>query len=245
MPASMTPNAQSPSMPATLSGRPISLLKFPAVRAVFPAAASASATSSFVLVLPTEPVTPTTRADTVARYPAANRPSAASTSSTRRKPPSPGSFPTGKSSRTTAPAPAAETAARKSWPSARSPLSAKNKSPGPARRLSTPSARSGPDGLRGCHRPRPHAAACSGEIGFIRRDGFVAAFPRNGKLFRGLSTQWKKVFHQVENRPSRKEKEKDAPPGGVLIRPAGTSPTSGNGRRPCWPPPSCGCRRAS
>ncbi len=67
MPASITPKAQSRPSPATLSGRPISLLKLPDVRAVRPRVPSRSATSSFVSVLPTLPVTPTRRAGSCRR----------------------------------------------------------------------------------------------------------------------------------------------------------------------------------
>jgi len=49
------------------SGKPISLLKLPSVFNTGPSGRSAAANSSLVLVLPTEPVTPTTLGEKVLR----------------------------------------------------------------------------------------------------------------------------------------------------------------------------------
>ena len=46
-------------------------------------------------------------------------------------------------------------------------------------------------------------------------------------------------------KPRRPDMEKDAPEGVLSVPARGPASTSGNGRRPCWPPPSCACRRAS
>ena len=83
--------------------------------------------------------------------------------------------------------------------------------------------------------PRPEpASAPPPHAGKLRLKIIPPVFPHYGKKF---STVWK-------NPAASRSMKKDAP-GGVLSVDWQPELTSGSGRRPCWPPPSCGCRRAS
>ena len=132
-----------------VSGRPISVLKLPGVRSTSPelcpperARSSAAATSSLVVVLPFDPVMPTTCPRNFARTARARSASARRGSSTamtghvaatRRGCPA-------RAATTTAATPGGRGRAQKSNPSTRSPGSAKNSRPGAP---------------RGCRWPRP------------------------------------------------------------------------------------------
>jgi hypothetical protein len=118
-----------------VSGSPTSVLRFPAVRstdrAPSRAPVNAAAHSSFVVVLPFEPVTPMTLPAKRARAARARSPSAVRASATPMTgtPAQPAGTPRAVGT-TTAAAPAWAAAAQNSNPSTRSPGSAKNRRPG-------------------------------------------------------------------------------------------------------------------
>ena len=105
-------------------GRPVSELRLPSLRSVVSCRDSTSAVISLAIVLPVEPVMPTTRTACRDRHHAASSWSATSGSSTRTIAASrSGGRSTGRSTRAaTAPARRASTTNR--WPSTRSPRSA-------------------------------------------------------------------------------------------------------------------------
>ncbi len=131
-PISTTRKSVVSSARSTVSGTPISVLKEPMGATVSPEVSSSWASRSFVLVLPCEPVMPTTAVPVSS--PAtwrASAPSATTVSGTT----TPGR-PSGRSDSTAA-APARTAAAAKSWPSACTPGTATNNPPGSATREST------------------------------------------------------------------------------------------------------------
>ena len=81
-PISSTAYSASSGSASSDSGRPISLLRLPALTCVRPCSARIDASSVFTVVLPLEPVMPTTRARRCARTALARSPSAASVSAT-------------------------------------------------------------------------------------------------------------------------------------------------------------------
>ena len=141
---SSTQTFSNPLDSSTVSGSPTSVLRLPAVRNTSPEPAgpvartsSAAAVSSFVVVLPFEPVMPTTCPEKRSRTARARSASAVLVSAT----PSTGtpSQPVGRPrsrATTTAAAPAATAEPQCRKPSVRSPGSAKNSRPRAAARLS-------------------------------------------------------------------------------------------------------------
>ena len=82
MPVSITAASCSAMSRSSVSGAPISLLRFPSVRSVSYFCASTAAIISLVVVLPTEPVTCTTGSRNCPRYQAASAFSASRVSGT-------------------------------------------------------------------------------------------------------------------------------------------------------------------
>mmetsp|Transcript_72819 Transcript_72819/g.122014 ORF Transcript_72819/g.122014 Transcript_72819/m.122014 type:complete len:203 (+) Transcript_72819:1506-2114(+) len=131
IPISMTACSVSRGMRARVRGTPIWLFRLPSVACVLPTTARPCASMAFVVVLPTDPVTPMTRAVARSRPRAATaRPfSACSVSCTSTWGPS-----TGRD--TTATPPLRNTSPTKSWPSLFGPMIATNRSPRWTNRLS-------------------------------------------------------------------------------------------------------------
>src|SRR6185295_3256912 len=133
MPSSATIHSVPSGTLSIEIGRPIRLLKLPAVRATRNRRASIAASSSLVVVLPAEPVMPASFSGARERISRARATRASPASATARRNPSPAS--TGRS--TTAPAaPRAKASATNRWPSVRAPGKAKKREPGETARES-------------------------------------------------------------------------------------------------------------
>ena len=144
-------------------GRPVSEFRLPSLRSVVSVRERTSAVISFAIVLPVEPVMPTTRAGCRDRHHAARSWSARSASATTTcgaSRTSSGSS-TGRSTMAAA-APARSASATKACPSVRSPGRATKMDPGVVRRESTdaPVIENGAAGAGPCRRP-PVAASRS------------------------------------------------------------------------------------
>ncbi len=133
MPISTTAISCSGSRRSSCSGRPKALLRLPCDLSTWNFVARAAATASLVVVLPAEPVMATTlrphwRRTCVARDCKARSGSSAISNGTASA--ASGKVATRARETTAAAAPRARAAATKSWPSRRSPRTAKNRSPG-------------------------------------------------------------------------------------------------------------------
>lgn len=162
MPSSSTASRCCAVRRNSVSGRPMSLLRLPAVarRAASPTAhAKTAEIISLTVVLPLLPVTATTGIGNRRRQPAASWPSAMRVSATvSTATPDRSGIPAGGRDTSTTAAPRATTSGRKSCASKRSPISATNRSPGNTSRLSVVTRRMAASGPTRCA-PAIQAAA--------------------------------------------------------------------------------------